>query len=132
MLFRSRDVAALPDDLPAARRKEPGQQVDARRLARAVRADQRAQLAVADGQVDAVDGRQAAEPAGEPPGREDDLAQGVARRVRHTRQTPARPPGKKSTITMSRMPTGICVYTSQALTASVKTRTRSEERRVGK
>ena len=55
-------------DPPGGRREEAGEQVEQRRLAGAVGPDQRVHAAGGDGQVDPVDGAEAAEVTGEPAG----------------------------------------------------------------
>ena len=55
------DVLARANRIDARARHEPGDRVDARRLARAVRADQADQLARADVEIDLVDGHEPAE-----------------------------------------------------------------------
>ena len=104
-----RHVRALPPDLAAARRKQPGEQVDAGRLAGAVGADECPELAGADREVDPVDGHQAAELSGQLARLERDLAHAAARLPCQARHTPASPRGKNRTMRISRMPTGICV-----------------------
>ena len=59
------DVLAVEDDRPAGRSQKSAQEIEAGRLAGAVRADQADDLALVDGEVDAVDGRQPAEEPGE-------------------------------------------------------------------
>ena len=55
------DVLAEERDLPGRRLVDAGEHVEERRLAGAVRADQRDHLAARDGEVDVVDGDEAAE-----------------------------------------------------------------------
>src|SRR5439155_13792335 len=73
-----RDVASLVVDGAVRRRQEPGQQVEAGRLARAVGADQRVDGSANYPQVDALDGDEPAKLLGQPAGLEDDLRFGHA------------------------------------------------------
>ena len=57
----ARDVLALEDDRAARRVVDPADQVEHRRLARAVGPDDREDLALADVEADIVDGADAAE-----------------------------------------------------------------------
>src|SRR5207249_3567931 len=63
---RARDVAPLEADAPAARREEVCQQIEARRLPRAVRADERVDRAGAHPEAHVLDGDEAPELLGEP------------------------------------------------------------------
>src|SRR5207245_9033130 len=65
------DVLAVEDDRAPGRSQDPGQQVETGRLAGAVGADQADDLALVDGEVDAVDGGQATEEPGEITGLEE-------------------------------------------------------------
>ena len=68
MRSQPRDVLAVEDDGAPRRSQEPAQEVEAGRLAGPVGADQADDLALVDGEVDAVDGGQATEEPGEMPG----------------------------------------------------------------
>ncbi len=103
------DVLAAKPDLPRARRREAGEQVDQRRLAGPVRADERAQLAIVQHQPHILDGLQPAEAAAKPARLEDDVAHAAGRPADHDRHTPDSPRGQKITMRISKMPTGICV-----------------------
>ena len=59
------DVVAVEPDGAGRRPDEAGQQIEAGRLARAVRANQADDLAFGDGQIDMVDGGESAEIPGE-------------------------------------------------------------------
>ncbi|MNT67033.1 hypothetical protein D3C72_2051460 [compost metagenome] len=69
-----RDVHAVVHDLAARRDVELGQQIEERRLARAIRADQRMDGAAPHAQVDVVDRHESAEFLGQAPGLKDDVA----------------------------------------------------------
>ncbi len=78
------DLVTLESDAPRIRRDEPGDQVEQRGLARAVRPDHADQLARPDGQRDVVGGRQSAEALAQPL----DLQQGAAGPARGFRARP--------------------------------------------
>src|SRR5204863_73699 len=67
------DFLALELDRARARRKVAGDDVEEGGLAGAVRAEDRAPLAVRDVEIDVVHGEQAAEPPADPPESEDRL-----------------------------------------------------------
>src|SRR5437899_2995159 len=71
MRSQPRDVLAVEDDGAPRRSQEPAQEVEAGRLAGPVGADQADDLALVDGEVDAVDGGQATEEPGEITGLEE-------------------------------------------------------------
>src|SRR3954447_17276051 len=62
---RSRDFAALEEDLSARGRQEMREQVETGRLASAVRSDQRVNRAAADREIHPVDGDESLELLGE-------------------------------------------------------------------
>ena len=79
---QARDVLALEQDVPARRGQDAGEEVEERRLARAVGTDDRAQLALAHLEVDAVDGGEAPERLGEASALEQTRAAAVPARRR--------------------------------------------------
>src|SRR5438067_1025223 len=99
-------------DRSAVGRKEPADEVDEARLPRAVGADERDDLAFADGEVDRVDGVRLAEVLGELLGLEE-----VHRAVRllaaatSIRAVPTIPVGSTSTRTIRITPMKVCQYT---------------------
>src|SRR5437868_2779994 len=58
---RPSDLAIIEENAPARRRQEMGKQIEARRLARAVRTDQRVDRPTPDRQIDVLDGHKALE-----------------------------------------------------------------------
>src|SRR5262249_7753064 len=91
-------------DVTGVRGQKPGQQIEDRRLAGAVRSDEAEHLALVDREIEAVDGLNAAEALGEAMR----LEQLQRRRRRHRRSMRARrgyaPSGKNNTTAISRMP----------------------------
>ena len=85
------DVVAVEEDLPARRRQELGEQVEAGGLAGAVRADQRVDRAAAHLQVHVVDRDEALELLGELARLEDEVAAGRGASCAHVR-----PPRRRS------------------------------------
>src|SRR5438067_748500 len=99
-------------DTPLVGSQEPADEVDERRLARPVRADQGQQFAGADGEIDGVHGPVGAERLGD----RRRLEQAHGRRARRTRSkiwmaVPTSPVGMVSTSRTSTMPSTSCQYT---------------------
>ena len=97
------DVIAAEDHAAGGRRQQPRDQVEQRRLARAVRADHRAQLHRLHGEVDAGHGLQRAERAAELAR----LEQRRHARAPSRRAVPTSPPGRKITIRTNTTPVKI-------------------------
>ena len=97
------DVGALEDHAPRRRREQAGDQVEERGLARAVRPDERAELAGVHDQADVAHRPQRAEGAAEPVR----LQHGRHARDPSRRAAPTSPPGRKITISTKMTPVKI-------------------------
>ena len=76
----ARDVAALEHDATRGGRKLAGQHLEERGLAGAIRADNAAQFAMLDGEVDVAVGDEAAEALGQALGLQDQVTRACGRR----------------------------------------------------
>src|SRR4029078_620317 len=97
------DVLAGEADRPLVRRVHARDEVEDRRLARAVRPDQADDLALLDGEIEALDHAETAE-------RFRDAVELEERRhqTRSTRRVPSSPCGREIIITMRRTPRSSC------------------------
>ena len=93
------DVAAVEPDRAGVGPVEPGDEIEQRRLAGAVRADDADELALGDVEIDAIDGGQAAEAPRQPAQR----MHATVRLLRH-QTVPSRPCGRNRTSSSSTMP----------------------------
>src|SRR5262249_6641843 len=117
--LRAGDVVAEEKDAAGARRQQPGNEVEERGLAGAVRADDGVQARARKGKAEIVHGGQAAEALGQPLGAEDRLAHGSVRssgapdcrsrrsvrRAIHSFHSPTTPRGANITTRIATAPT---------------------------